>query len=106
MLKHGRNLLKRLLAHVRALVTLGSVGITPRLAFAFTAVAALAATANLIVENGVSIIEQQHKVELERSANDLRAISTLRASMDRAQQVVTVAELQMSLDRFDRAARE
>jgi diguanylate cyclase (GGDEF)-like protein len=106
MLKHGRNLFRRQYARLKRLDTLGSVGIIPRLAVAFAAVAALAAAANLIVENGISIIEQQRHIESERSANDSRAISTLRASMGRAQQVVSTAHFLMALDRFDRAVHE
>ena len=103
MLKHGRNLLRRQYARLKRLDTLGSVGITPRLAVAFMAVAALAAAANLIIENGVSIIEQQRHLESERSANDSRAINTLRESMGRAQQVASSNQFLMALDRFDRA---
>ena len=73
---------------------------------AFTAVAALAAAANLIIENGISIIEQQRHLESERSANDLRAITTLRESIGRAQQVASSTQFLMALDRFDRAVYE
>jgi hypothetical protein len=106
MLKQSRKVFKRQLARLTGWITLGSVGITPRLAVAFAGVAALAAAANLIVENGVSILEQQRHVEMERVANDLRAITTLRASMGRAKQVVSSAELSMALGRFDRAVQE
>jgi diguanylate cyclase (GGDEF)-like protein len=106
MLKHSRNVFKRQFARLKRWVTLGSVGITPRLAIAFAGVAALAAAANLIVENGISIIEEQRQVELERIASDLEAITTLRASMGRAKQVVSSAELTMALGRFDKALQE
>ena len=106
MLKQSRNMFKRRFAPLTGWLTLGSVGITPRLAIAFTGVAALAAAANLIVENGILILEQQRHVEMERVANDLRAITTLRASMGRAKQVVSSAELSMALGRFDRAVQE
>jgi diguanylate cyclase (GGDEF)-like protein len=106
MLKQSRNIFKRQFARLKRWLTLGSVGITPRLAIAFTGVAALAAAANLIVENGVSILEQQRHVEMERVASDLRAITTLRASMGRAKQVVSSAELSMALNRFDRAVQD
>jgi len=106
MLKRGRNLFKRQYARLKRLGTLGSIGIIPRLAVAFMAVAALAAAANLIVENGISFIEQQRHLEAERSANDLRAISTLRESMGRAQQVASSTQFLMALDRFDRAVYE
>ena len=106
MLKQSRNVFKRQFARLKRWVTLGSVGITPRLAIAFAGVAALAAAANLIVENGVSILEEQRHVEMERIASDLRAIATLRDTMGRAKQVVYSAELSMALSRFDRAVQE
>ncbi|MEO8062391.1 MAG: EAL domain-containing protein [Pseudomonadota bacterium] len=106
MFKQSRKVFKRQFARLKGLVTLGSVGITPRLAIAFAGVAALAAAANLIVENGVSILEQQRSVEMERVASDARAITTLRASMGRAKQVVSSAELSMALGRFDRAVQD
>ena len=106
MLKRGRNLFRRQYARLKRLGTLGSIGIIPRLAVAFMAVAALAAAANLIVENGISFIEQQRHLESERSANDSRAISSLRESMGRAQQVASSTQFLMALDRFDRAVYE
>jgi diguanylate cyclase (GGDEF)-like protein len=106
MLKRGRNLLRRQYTRLKRLGTLGSIGIIPRLAVAFLAVAALAAAANLIVQNGISILEQQRHLESERSANDLRAISTLRESMGRAQQAASSTRFLMALDRFDRSAHE
>jgi diguanylate cyclase (GGDEF)-like protein len=106
MLKRSRNLFKRQFARLKGLDTLGSLGIVPRLAVAFVAVAALAAAANLIVENGISILEQQRHIESERSANDSRAIEALRASIDRERQAASSAELLVALGRFDRAAQE
>jgi diguanylate cyclase (GGDEF)-like protein len=106
MLKQGRKVFKRQFARLKGWVTLGSVGITPRLAIAFAGVAALAAAANLIVENGVSILERQRQSEMERIANDAQAITTLRASMGRAKQVVSSAELSIALTGFDRAVQE
>ena len=106
MLKRGRNLFRRQYARLKRLGTLGSIGIIPRLAVAFMAVAALAAAANLIVENGIAFIEQQRHLESERSANDSRAISSLRESMGRAQQVASSTQFLMALDRFDRAVYE
>ena len=106
MRKQDRNVFRRQYARLKGLLTLGSVGITPRLTIAIAGVAALAAAANLIVENGVAILEQQRHVEMERSAVDSHAITTLRASMGRARQVVTSAELSMALSRFDHAALE
>jgi hypothetical protein len=105
MLKRSRNLFKRQFARLKKWVTLGTVGITPRLAIAFAGVATLAAAANLIVENGVSILEQQRTVEMERNASALQAITTLRESMGRAEQVVYSAELSMALGRFDKAVQ-
>ena len=106
MFKQSRNVFKRQFARLKRWLTLGSVGITPRLAIAFAGVAALAAAANLIVENGVSILEEQRHAEMERIASDLQAITTLRATMGRAKQVVYSAELSMALGRFDKAVQE
>jgi hypothetical protein len=69
MFKIGRQLLKRRYVRLKGWLTLGSIGIVPRLVIAFASVGALAATANLIVENGVAILEQQRNVALERSAS-------------------------------------
>ena len=89
MFRNGRNLFKRQYVRLKAWFTLGNVGITPRLVVAFASVAALAAAANLIVENGVSILEQQRNVEKERSALDSQAIHELRESVSRARRVAT-----------------
>ena len=58
MNKNGRNGFKRRYVRLKGWLTLGSIGILPRLIIAFGSVGALAATANLIVENGVAILEQ------------------------------------------------
>jgi diguanylate cyclase (GGDEF)-like protein len=101
-----RNLFKRQLVRLKAWFTLGNVGITPRLVVAFASVAALAAAANLIVENGVSILEKQRTVEKERSELDSHAIHTLRESVSRARRMVTSAELSRVLGLFERATQE
>jgi diguanylate cyclase (GGDEF)-like protein len=106
MSRNGRNLFKRLSVRLQAWFTLGNVGITPRLVVAFASVAALAAAANLIVENGVSILEKQRNVEKERSETDSRAIHTLRESVNRARRMVTSAELARVLGLFERATQE
>src|SRR3954469_23429256 len=84
MFTNGRRLFKRRYVRLKKWLTLGSIGIMPRLIIAFASVGALAATANLIVENGVAILEQQRTNALERSALDSRQIVALRESMDRA----------------------
>jgi diguanylate cyclase (GGDEF)-like protein len=106
MFRNSRNLFKRWLVRLKGWLTLGSVGITPRLVVAFASVALLAAAANLIVENGVSILERQRTVERERSALDSQAIHTLRESVSRARRVVTSAELARVVGLFERAAQE
>ena len=93
MLKNGRHLFKRQYVRLKRWLTLGSIGIMPRLIIAFASVTALAATANLIVENGVAILEQQRNVELERSAIDLQQINTLRQSIAGARRVAKCAVL-------------
>jgi hypothetical protein len=106
MLNRSRNLLRRQYARLKRLNRLGSLGITPRLTIAFIAVAALAAAANLFVENGVSIIEQQRQLASERSASDAQAMSALRASMDHAKQTASATQLLLALFRFDSAVHE
>jgi GGDEF domain-containing protein len=106
MSRYHRNNFKRHYVRLKGWLTLGSVGITPRLVIAFAAVAALAAAANLIVENWVSILEQQHNAELERSTHDSQAISTLRESVGRAEKLVTSAKLSVAVGVFDRAVHE
>ena len=86
-------------------LTLGSIGILPRLVIAFASVGALAATANLIVEKGVAILEQQRNVAQERSALDARQIFALRESMGRARHAAMSSEVLGALNDFDRATQ-
>jgi diguanylate cyclase (GGDEF)-like protein len=106
MNKNGRNGFKRRYVRLKGWLTLGSIGIMPRLIIAFATVGALAATANLIVENGVAILEKQRNVALERSALDARQIDALRESMGRARLASMSAEVVNALGDFDRAAQE
>ena len=78
----------------------------PRLIIAFASVGALAATANLIVENGVAILEHQRSVAMERSALDAQQIIALRESMGRARRAAMSAEVLGAWGEFDRAAQE
>jgi hypothetical protein len=57
MIKFDSKSVLRWWVRLKGLFTLGNLGITPRLALAFASVAILAAASNLIVENGVSIVE-------------------------------------------------
>ena len=106
MFKNGRHLFKRRYVRLKGWLTLGSIGIMPRLIIAFASVGALAATANLIVENGVAILEQQRSVALERSALDAQQITALRESVGRAKEVAMSAEVLSAWGDFDRAAHE
>jgi len=106
MIKNGRNGFKRQYVRLKGWLTLGSIGIMPRLIIAFASVGALAATANLIVENGVAILEQQRSVAMERSALDARQIEALRESMDRTRRAAISSEVLNALGEFDRAAQE
>src|SRR5687767_9684372 len=103
---NGRHLFKRQYVRLKGWLTLGSIGIMPRLIIAFASVGALAATANLIVENGVAILEHQRNAALERSALDAQQIVALRASMGRARQAAKSAELMSAWGDFERAAQE
>jgi diguanylate cyclase (GGDEF)-like protein len=102
----GRQLFKRRFVRLKGWLTLGSIGIMPRLIIAFASVGALAATANLIVENGVAILEQQRSVALERSTLDARRIVALRESMGRARRAAMSGEVLGALGDFDRATQE
>src|SRR5580765_7017593 len=103
---NGRQQFKRQYVRLKGWLTLGSVGIMPRLIFAFVSVGALAATANLIVENGVAILEHQRNAALERSALDAQQITALRKSMGRARDAAKSAEVLGAWGEFDRAAQE
>jgi len=56
MHKNGRHQFRRQYVRLKGWLTLGSIGILPRLIIAFASVGALAATANLIVEKGVASV--------------------------------------------------
>ncbi len=103
---NARHSLKRQYVRLKRWLTLGSIGIMPRLIIAFASVAALAAAANLIVENGVAILERQRTVAKERSELDTRQIIALRASMGNARRAAMSAELLGALGQFDRATQE
>ncbi len=106
MSKNGRHLFKRQYVRLKRWFTLGSIGIMPRLIIAFASVGALAATSNLIVENGVAILEQQQSAAMERSALDAQQIIALRESMDRARRAASSAEVLGAWGEFDRTAQD
>jgi diguanylate cyclase (GGDEF)-like protein len=106
MFRNGRHLFKRQYVRLKGWLTLGSIGIMPRLILAFASVGALAATANLIVENGVAILEHQRSAALERSALDAQQIIALRESMGRARHVAMSAEVLGAWGEFDRATQD
>jgi diguanylate cyclase (GGDEF)-like protein len=101
-----RHLFKRQAVWLKGWLGLGSIGIVPRLIIAFVSVAALAATANLIVERGVAVLEEQRNVALERSALDSQEIIALRESMGRVERAARSADLLRALGEFDRATLE
>ncbi|HEU5135750.1 MAG TPA: EAL domain-containing protein [Steroidobacteraceae bacterium] len=103
---NGHHLFKRQYVRLKGWLTLGSIGIMPRLIIAFASVGALAATANLIVENGVAILEHQRNEAMERSALDAQQIIALRESMGRARRAAMSAEVLNAWGEFDRAAQE
>jgi diguanylate cyclase (GGDEF)-like protein len=106
MLKNGHHPFKRQYVRLKGWLTLGSIGIMPRLIIAFASVGALAATANLIVQNGVAILEHQRNVAMERSALDAQQIIALRESMVRAKGAAMSAEVLGAWAEFDRATQE
>ena len=106
MHKNGRHQFRRHYVRLKGWLTLGSIGILPRLIIAFASVGALAATANLIVEKGVAILEQQRSVALERSALDAQQIVALRESMGRARHAAMSSELLGAWGAFERATQE
>jgi diguanylate cyclase (GGDEF)-like protein len=103
---NGRHLFKRQYVRLKGWLTLGSIGIMPRLIIAFASVGALAATANLIVENGVAILEHQRSAAMERSALDAQQIVALRESMGRAREAAKSAEVLSAWSDFERSAQE
>ncbi len=100
-----RNILTRFGARLAGLCTLSNLGIIPRLAIAFVSVAILAATSNLLVENGVSIIERVMHLDTPEA---------LDAPVPRAQPAPpvpeiprnTTAQLVVAWGYFDKAVRE
>jgi diguanylate cyclase (GGDEF)-like protein len=100
-----RNVIRQLRARLPGLRTLSNLGIVPRLAIAFLTVAILAATSNLIVENGVSIVERvMHFDTPEASApSPLRAPPAARAS-DLSRNATS--QLVVAWGNFDKAVRE
>src|SRR3954465_6815184 len=106
MHKNGRHQFRRQYVRLKGWLTLGSIGILPRLIIAFASVGALAATANLIVEKGVAILEQQRSVALERSALDAQQIVSLRESMGRARRAAMSSEVLGAWGDFERATQE
>ena len=106
MNKQGRHLFKRQYVRLKGWLTLGSIGIMPRLIIAFASVGALAAAANLIVENAVAIVEQQRNAAMERSALDAQQIGALRESMGRARRAAMSTEMLGAFGDLDRAAQE
>ncbi len=106
MHKNRRHLFKRQYVRLKGWLTLGSIGILPRLIIAFASVGALAATANLIVEKGVAILEQQRSVALERSVLDAQQIVALRESMGRARHAAMSSEVLGAWGEFERATQE
>lgn len=97
---------KRHFVRLKRWLTLGSIGIMPRLIIAFATVAALAATANLIVDKGVEIVEQMRDQARERQALDSRQIDELRESMSQARRAAISAELMTALSELHRAAQD
>src|SRR5688572_31875841 len=102
MLKKSRQRIKRQYVRLRGWLTLDSIGIMPRLIIAFASVGALAAAANLIVENGVAILEHQRSAAIERSTLDAQQIVALRESVGRARQVAKSAEVLGAWSDLDR----
>jgi diguanylate cyclase (GGDEF)-like protein len=101
-----RQRLKRRYVRLKGWLTLGSIGIMPRLILAFVSVGALAATANLIVENAIVILEHQRNAALERSTLDARRIVALRETMGRARHAALSSEFLGAFGELDRAAQE
>ncbi len=106
MFKKEHHMFKRQYVRLKGWLTLGSIGIMPRLIIAFASVGALAATANLIVENGVAILEHQRSAAMERSAVDARQIFALRESVDLARHAAISADVLNAWGEFDRAAQD
>ena len=99
LMYNGRHLLRRQYVRLKGWLTLGSIVIMPRLILAFVAVGALAATANLIVENGVAdafrpliVVSAPEEVQVARackrdSSTPEEARARIRAQMSLADKV-------------------
>jgi diguanylate cyclase (GGDEF)-like protein len=113
------NIFLRLGGRLKRVCTLGNLGITPRLALAFASVAILAAASNLIVENGVSIVEFVTQPEPQVTAPepvivrtpapapsiDTRASRAQGVALENAESRVAASQLVLALGDFDKAVR-
>jgi diguanylate cyclase (GGDEF)-like protein len=112
MIKFDSKSVLRWWVRLKGLFTLGNLGITPRLALAFASVAILAAASNLIVENGVSIVEfVTHPDEpLSEPAPappvESAASRAQGAALENAESRVAASQLVLALGDFDRRMRE
>ena len=84
-------------------MSLGNVGITPRLVIAFLSVAVLAATANLIVKNGAAIVQQV--VETQKLESEENLTLPRRRAAEEAARQTTVAGLTLASGGLDTTTR-
>ncbi len=115
------NIILRFGVRLKKVCTLGNLGITPRLALAFASVAILAAASNLIVENGVSIVEfvtqSEQPVAAPASAPAIVPVPAPAppikspasrdhgVALENAESRVSASQLVLALGEFDKAVR-
>jgi diguanylate cyclase (GGDEF)-like protein len=105
MLKIDRNFFRQLRVQFVRLCTLSDLGITARLAIAFTSVTILAATANFIVEKGASIVEHVLYTK-PPAAREPQASVAPRAARQQDQSRAAASQLVVAWGNFDAAVRE
>jgi diguanylate cyclase (GGDEF)-like protein len=102
MSKFDRDALVHWWGGLKKAFTLGNLGIAPRLALAFASVAILAATSNLIVENGVAIVESVTRPAVFSPALSQEIVAQGPA-FEKADARIKASRLALALGKFDKA---
>ncbi|HEY6124499.1 MAG TPA: EAL domain-containing protein [Steroidobacteraceae bacterium] len=105
MFKLDRDAVARFRGGLNKAFTLGNLGIAPRLALAFASVAILAATSNLLVENGVAIVESVTRPGVFSPALS-QEIGAQGPAFEKADARVKASRLVLALGKFDKAVLE
>lgn len=106
MSKLSRDTLVKLWGGLKKACTLDNLGIAPRLALAFASVAILVAASNLIVENGVAIVESVTRPTLFSPTQLSQEIDAQAAAFEKADARIKASRLVLASGRFDKAVLE